>query len=151
MAIDPDVEQRLSRVLTLILPVLALCAVLGFGYRDWSTGREQNRQRLQDMISLRQGLARYFADHGVYPAAPNNAECDGTFGNAAGLGEDLTPKYLDQVPRDPNPSSCRYDYLYSSDLKNYIILVHLSGADDGWCIGAAAGMIDVYKNYAPCP
>jgi hypothetical protein len=112
-------------------------------------------KRRDDARAVQQALAAYFKVHGAYPLSPLGTTCGGTYDNLAGLAPALTP-YISEIPKDPRPKACVYNYFYVSDGKNYLMMIRLDSIDgtkygDHWCIAASAGSVPGWEAFLPCP
>jgi len=144
--------------IALAVVVIAVIAIAGYVYLSGSP-RSDDEQRLSDIGSLKEALDKYYNDNQSYPPTPLGYECSGNFNDVVNLASALVPKYISFIPRDPNPRSCAYNYLYAAtpDGKNYVLLVSLDDIDPGtytdrWCIGASSGTVPGYSNtFRPCP
>ena len=113
---------------------------------------------MADMTTLQTALDGYFRDNGAYPGTPGGSACTGAYNNVVNLADALVPKYLSEIPRDPDPPSCSYNYQYWSDTKTFVIIVHFPDIDptvylDRWCIGASGGSLagTPVEQYKRCP
>lgn len=139
-----------------VVSFLITTAALNYWGTPSDVQRSADAQRLSDMQNLQKALDSYFKDHAVYPATPAGIGCQSTYNNVVNLYGELVPKYINEIPKDPHPESCAYNYLYWSDTKSYSIMVRLDNIDsskynDRWCIGAASGPISGTVNFLPCP
>jgi hypothetical protein len=126
--------------------VIAVVAVYGYMYLSgpspsvsWQPRAGDDAQRLSDISNLKDALNKYFNDNHSYPATPGGNQCSGSYNNVVNLSSDLVPKYISAIPKDPNPRSCTYNYLYESspDGTGYVLMVDLQDIDtatysDGW-------------------
>jgi hypothetical protein len=124
--------------------VVVVIGIVGYNWLAGGAGTPEDAQRLKDMGKMQDALAAYFKDNGAYPAQPASVGCPAPSNDLAGLASSLTPKYIDQIPHDPMPASCVYNYAYLSNGANYALVTRLDVYDttksaDRWCLGAKGG------------
>jgi hypothetical protein len=106
--------------------------------------------RMNDMRALQKALAAYHDENDEYPPTPSTVDCDAQYNNVVALDEYLSPKYIKRIPKDPNPETCEYNYLYGSDEESYSLLVHLDNLNQ-WCIAATGGPSPELNGLSRCP
>jgi hypothetical protein len=116
-------------------------------------------RRLSDIRHVSAAIEAYRLAGKSYPPTPVASNCIASYNNVGNLSVYLVPLYLSEIPRDPKPRSCEYNYQYvaSVDGSGYVLMANLTRIDpkiysDRWCIGASSGIVPPYNQaYQPCP
>jgi hypothetical protein len=86
----------------------------------------QGGVRVNDLMSIRRALDKYYQDKGKYPIQPSYSgvkSCWGYQGPQWIPG--LVPGYLKELPQDPRASeACDQQYFYISDGNGYKLIAH---------------------------
>ena len=122
----PPIKQKNKKGFTLIelLVVVAiigtLMSLISVSYLD-IRAKSRDARRVNDVKSLRDGMALYQIQHTVYPLSQNETAIDG--GAADVLSRELiTEKILPGLIKDPN--SPTFDYTYQSLANGASYIIH---------------------------
>ena len=121
--------------LVLVLLSLLIIAAIAMPRFGKVQGRTQDSERTADLESVQAALEAYKQDHGSYPAVEGwrgDAQNYGGSGYGAdGYVPGLVPDYLQELPRDPDPSypGETEGYLYKSNGKDYKLIAHKTPSD----------------------
>lgn len=121
-------------IVIVVIAILAAIAIVSYvGIQE----RARDSQRLQDVQAITKALELYYADHGRYPESACGAACptpkkinsswattsDGTWDI---LESALVPRYISELPVDPQSSTVTNASIYGGFNYDYV----LTG---GWC------------------
>jgi len=113
--------------LLIVIVVIAILAAISIVAYNGMQQRARDTQRLQDVKTIAKALELYYIENGVYPSSSCSSNCkingswnstsDGSWSN---LRNQLVPKYISQLPEDPQSSTAtppaisggyNYDYI----------------------------------------
>lgn len=94
----------------MVIAIIGLLVSIGIVSFNGARIKARNAKRKADVAQLQKALEWYYHDYGEYPQAHANpnAEVDIQL-----LREELVPKYVNEIPDDPNPIFRNYEYVYS--------------------------------------
>jgi prepilin-type N-terminal cleavage/methylation domain-containing protein len=136
--------------LIIVIVVIAILAIITILSYDTVTEGAKDTQRITDIRAVADALELYYLDHGQYPSSAggggppagiNGSWSTTTDGSWANLKAQLVPKYIPELPIDPENTtgksvmnSTGYGYAYfrgaycgSANGQMYILIMRLRG------------------------
>lgn len=109
-------------IVIVVIGILAAIVIVAF---NGVQGRAKDTQRDSDLKSVQKALELYYIDNGGYPkcgATPGGTGPNSPPVNMSGLLEgcledDLIPKYIAELPKDPTSDGAQYEYRYAAGYK----------------------------------
>ena len=106
-------------IVIVIIGILAAIAIVSY---SGVTARARDSDRLADLTSVQVALEAFFNDNGGYPLCYSSGankplyvfQAD-TIENC--LTDDLVPKYISSLPKDPSHNGAQYAYRYGTGYK----------------------------------
>lgn len=106
-------------IVIVVIGILAAIVIVAF---NGVQGRAKDTQRDSDLKSVQKALELYYIDNGGYPRCNATGANLSPFANSSGtitacLSDDLIPKYIGSLPKDPTSDGAQYEYRYAAGYK----------------------------------
>ena len=122
--------------LLVVVAIIGILSSVVLSSLNTARAKARDARRKEDIAQIQAALVMYYNDHGSYPlpypsgwGGVTTGGCgsgNGTTSGSTAYISGLTPKYIASLPQDPNATASCTGYLYSSDGKNYKLLIHES-------------------------
>jgi len=117
--------------LLVVIAIIGILSSVVLVSLNSARAKARDAQRRTMMVQMRTALNLYYSDNGAYPvesgwAGYGNGACgsrQGTLTGATGYVANLAPKYIPELPNDPNfKNAYCTGFLYNSDGQNFALL-----------------------------
>ncbi len=122
--------------LIVVMAIMGLLIAVTASSFQTSRIKGKDAKRKSDLKQIQNALEAYMNDHGKYPAATSGVitACGGSGTSTCAYGSAFTDEngtvYMAQIPADPSSPTIQYNYLVSSDYKQYQIFAYLEDTLD---------------------
>jgi len=115
--------------LLVVIAIISLLSSVVLASLNSVRASSRDSKRISDLREMEKAVELYLSENGQYPDTSGNwhggaSGCYGGHGyDSNGFIPGIVPDYMSKLPADPKPNSGNC-YLYKSDGKDYMILVH---------------------------